>query len=325
MMEKVSLLIPVYGVEKYIGKCACSLFEQTYGNIEFIFVDDCTKDQSMEVLQDTLDRYPLRKSQVKIVRHEKNRGLAAARNTALDQVSGMYLMHVDSDDYLEKNAVELLVGKAMATQADIVVCDSNTVYEHKVSRSFCKLPASKEEYIKSMLVKSIPASIWGKLFSTRFYRSSGIRSVEGLNHGEDYVTVPRLIFGASRVVKLDAALYNYVQYNQGAYTKNITRKSVDNIVWADKILTDFFTPFPEYREVLIRMKARSKLSLLKMGSIEIYDYVISAFPDTGKEYSSCVSLKDRVLLFLVGCRLYRIASLYAKGGLWLKNRKVINQ
>lgn len=324
MMEKVSLLIPVYGVEKYIEKCACSLFEQTYGNIEFIFVDDCTKDRSMEVLQDTLDRYPLRKSQVKIVRHKENRGLAAARNTALDQVSGIYLMHVDSDDYLEKNAVELLIGKAMATQADIVVCDSNTVYEHKVSRSFCKLPVSKEEYIKSMLVKSIPASIWGKLFSTRFYRSSGIRSVEGLNHGEDYVTVPRLIFWASRIVKLDAALYNYVQYNQGAYTKNITRKSVDDIVWADKILTDFFIPFPEYKEVLIRMKARSKLSLLKMGSIKIYDYVTSAFPDTGKEYSSCVSLKDRVLLFLVNRRFYHIASLYSRAGLWLKNCKGIN-
>ena len=107
-IKKVSILVPVYGVEKYIERCARSLFEQTYDNIEYIFVDDCTKDRSIVILQKVLEGYPNRKNQVKILHHEKNRGLSAARNTALDASTGDYLMHVDSDDYLRKDAVLLL-------------------------------------------------------------------------------------------------------------------------------------------------------------------------------------------------------------------------
>ena len=70
--KKVSILVPVYGVEKYIERCARSLFEQTYDNIEYIFVDDCTKDRSIEILQKVLEDYPNRKNQVKILHHEKN-------------------------------------------------------------------------------------------------------------------------------------------------------------------------------------------------------------------------------------------------------------
>ena len=88
---KVSVCIPVYGVEKYIERCARSLFEQTMkDDIEFIFVDDCTPDKSIEILQKVLEEYPERKNQVKIIRHETNKGLTGARNTALKHVNVTY-------------------------------------------------------------------------------------------------------------------------------------------------------------------------------------------------------------------------------------------
>ena len=83
-MEKVSILVPVYNVEKYISKCAISLFEQTYSNIEYVFVNDCTKDRSIDVINNILLNYPARQGQVKIIEHEKNKGVAAARNTAVN-------------------------------------------------------------------------------------------------------------------------------------------------------------------------------------------------------------------------------------------------
>ena len=119
--KKVSILVPVYGVEKYIERCARSLFEQTYDNIEYIFVDDCTKDRSIEILQKVLEDYPNRKNQVKILHHEKNRGLSAARNTALDASTGDYLMHVDSDDYLRKDAVLLLAKKITTASSQVII------------------------------------------------------------------------------------------------------------------------------------------------------------------------------------------------------------
>ncbi len=87
MYNKISLLIPVYGVEKYIERCARSLFGQTYQNIEYIFVDDCTKDSSIAVLKKVLDDYPFRKEQVTIIHHNFNKGLSAARNTAFNHAT----------------------------------------------------------------------------------------------------------------------------------------------------------------------------------------------------------------------------------------------
>ena len=124
----VSILVPVYNVEQYIERCARSLFEQTYDNLEYIFVDDCTPDKSIQILERVLAEYPQRREQTKIIHHDRNRGLAAARNTAVENCSGVFLTHVDSDDWIEFNAVELLVNKQQENDADIV--SSNTFCQY---------------------------------------------------------------------------------------------------------------------------------------------------------------------------------------------------
>lgn len=105
----VSILVPIYGVEKYIKRCAISLFEQTYKNIEFVFVNDCTRDSSISVLKDVVTEYPYLANKVKIINHIHNKGLAAARNTAIKESSGDFVFHVDADDWLEKTAIESCV------------------------------------------------------------------------------------------------------------------------------------------------------------------------------------------------------------------------
>ena len=103
---KVSICVPIYGVEQYIERCVRSLFEQTYENIQYIFVNDCTKDKSIEILQQLLVQYPHRESQVHIITHDRNRGLGAARNTAVDAATGEFLFHVDSDDYIDVTTID---------------------------------------------------------------------------------------------------------------------------------------------------------------------------------------------------------------------------
>ena len=99
-MPKLSVLVPVYNVEAWIDKCARSLFEQTIDDVEYIFVDDCTSDRSIEILTATLAEYPRRIPQVKIIHHDKNRGLVASRNTALRVATGDFIIHCDSDDWV---------------------------------------------------------------------------------------------------------------------------------------------------------------------------------------------------------------------------------
>ena len=122
-MVKVSVCIPVYGVEKYIEKCARSLFEQTMTDgIEFIFVNDCTPDKSIEILEKVLNEYPARRNQTRIIHHEKNSGPIAARNTAIKSAVGNYIICCDADDWVDLNLYKTMYEKAVETGADVVLC-----------------------------------------------------------------------------------------------------------------------------------------------------------------------------------------------------------
>lgn len=117
---KLSICIPVYKVESYIEKCARSLFEQTYEDLEFIFIDDCSPDGSFAVLEKVLADYPKRRGQVKIVRHEKNAGLIRARKTGLAAATGELVTHCDSDDWIDRDFYAKMVEKFADPEVDMV-------------------------------------------------------------------------------------------------------------------------------------------------------------------------------------------------------------
>ena len=123
MNPKISFCVPVYNVEKYIEQCARTLFEQTLDDIEIIFVDDCTPDNSIKIVEELLKSYPNRAGQVKIVRHEVNKGLPAARKSAAMAATGEYICCVDSDDYVALDMAEQVYDFAIDQNADMVMFD----------------------------------------------------------------------------------------------------------------------------------------------------------------------------------------------------------
>ena len=125
---KISVVVPVYGVESHIARCVRSLMEQTMtDDVEFVFVDDATKDRSIEILENVLADYPRLGKQIQIIRHEKNKGLPAARNTGLAIAKGEYIINFDSDDFLESTILEKLYLRAQNDNLDFVWCDWNQV------------------------------------------------------------------------------------------------------------------------------------------------------------------------------------------------------
>lgn len=120
---KLSVIIPVWGVEKYIEKCVRSLFESTLEDVEFIFVDDCTPDNSISILERVLNEYPNRKKQVKIVHHEENKGLPQARKTGYEHSCGKWITYCDSDDSVDKEMYSKMLDRAEKDDCDIVQCD----------------------------------------------------------------------------------------------------------------------------------------------------------------------------------------------------------
>lgn len=220
MGAKVSVCVPVYGVEKYIERCAMSLFEQTMTEgIEFIFVNDCTKDKSIEILERVLDEYPQRKSQVKIIHHEKNGGLVAARKTGLAHATGDYIIHCDSDDWVDVNIYEVMYNKAVETSADMVYCDYVCVSENSSSPILLCPDLTQETMLKGVLDTSIHAGLWNKMFRRNIAQDENLYTPDHICLMEDTLRVAQMLLQCSRIAKCHVPVFYYYRRGQdGTYT-----------------------------------------------------------------------------------------------------------
>lgn len=190
-LPTISILVPVYGVEHYIERCAASLFGQNYPNIEYIFVDDCTPDRSMELLRKVIEQYPDRKDAVRLLHNDRNRGLSATRNTALHAATGDYVMHVDSDDYLtQPDTVAQVMASAQGKEADIVLFDMLQVFPNKAVRDTQTVSIDPHEQVRRIIRREAPACLCGGAYRRDLYTKYSIQAIEGLDMGEDYATKP---------------------------------------------------------------------------------------------------------------------------------------
>lgn len=225
---KVSVIIPVYRVEKFIGKCAASLFSQTLDDVEFIFVDDASPDNSMAVLEECIQQYPQRKAQIRMLTHKENKGLPAARNTGLAVASGEYVFHCDSDDFVEPDMLETLYDEAKRKDADIVWCDWYLSFEH--NERYMKQPdyATPMEALKAMLAGLMKFNVWNKLVRRRLYADNQISFPAGYAMGED-MTMMLLFAVAGKVAYIPQAFYHYVKLNTEAYSQNFSLNHLESV------------------------------------------------------------------------------------------------
>ena len=220
----VSVIVPVYKVENFIDRCASSLFEQTMCiGVEFIFVDDASPDGSIKILQQCLERYPNRVGQVKVLKHDENKGLPAARNTGLAAATGRYVLHCDSDDYVEHDMLQQLVLTAEQTGADVVWCDWFLTFgrnERHMRQPDYDTPI---EALKGMLAGVMKFNVWNKLVRRSLYVDNDISFPAGYGMGED-MTMMLLFACANRVIYLPKAFYHYVRLNSGAFCNTYSER-----------------------------------------------------------------------------------------------------
>ena len=236
----VSVLVPVYGVEKYIERCARSIFEQTYQNLEIIFVNDCTPDNSINILTKVLKDYPKRKDQTRIINHEKNKGLATARKTALLASSGYYIQNLDSDDYVDFDMIHKMVVLAELEKADITICDFYS--EYKQNKKYCHVNPSLEplKCLTQILKGHVHSSVCNKLIKHSLYTENTIMPIDDINMLEDMSVMYRLMFYAKKISYLQIPLYHYIQYNSNSYTAVLSYKSKQNILDLIQLMELFF-------------------------------------------------------------------------------------
>lgn len=312
----VSIIIPVYNVSLFIEKCVVSLYEQTFPDIEYIFVDDKSPDDSINKLKLLMEQYPERAKHTKILFHQQNKGLASARKTGLLAASGEYILNFDSDDYLDLEAVEIMYNKAVKENADIVIADFWIAWR-KVKKYFSqKYSSNKIEYTNYLLSGETLPGVVNKLIKKKLYIDNDIYPIDSINLGEDFITTPRLAYYANKIVKIDKALVYYVQYNNSSYTKNMSETSANNLIFVLNYLNDFFAKQPNgelFRASLLRGQLMKKINLVMDVRKDQRRKMFKLFPESNKsEFVNSLSRPEKIVYNLCKSEKYFMLDIFVK-------------
>ena len=245
MDEKISVIIPVYNVEKYLKQCLESILEQTYKNLEIILIDDGTKDSSGMICDD----YAKKDNRIKVI-HQKNMGLSGARNTGLKNSTGDLITFVDSDDFIDNKMFETMLLSIKENDADIVecgtiFCDENGNYIRDNTLNEVKI--YKNEYqIKELLMnEDITTTSWGKLYKRKLFKN--FEFPLGKYH-EDTFTTYKLLHISKKTIVLNQSFYHYRQVNGSIMNSNFSLKHLDAIEATLERSKFIEKNYPEYKK-----------------------------------------------------------------------------
>lgn len=224
---KFSIIVPIYGVERYIKKCSYSLLGQTYNNIQYIFINDGTKDNSISILQEVIDNdFPDRREQIIIINRE-NRGLPATREEGVGYATGDFILHVDSDDWMELNAIES-IAKHIEENPTTELVSFDFITEGKPLRNhlkngkkilhYIKSVDEKESFIRGFFTRDSHAYVWNKCVKRAVYERAKIYFPK-YNMHEDVFLMSQLVYYSNSFSYLPKSLYHYNRLNPAAITK----------------------------------------------------------------------------------------------------------
>lgn len=326
-MCKISVIVPVYNTEQYLQRCIESILKQTFSDIELILVDDGSSDNCPILCQ----QIAFKDKRVKVI-HQKNAGVAAARNTGLDVATGDYITFVDSDDYLELDMYEKMMSIVSKHDCDLVMCDCikefddySELYTHPIREGFYNRVQLEEEYFSHLLIMpniEYPPTIsnWLCLFKN-LPIISNLRYENGVRYSEDLLFGAQLIYKAKTFYYMKGyGLYHYNCTNLLSTTHKPGTDKWKDYVYLHKVIQDFFGNIVEYDfsaqidKVLlfflynaigdfIRFRNTSKKENLRQIKKILNDHIVRKMFSRLKVYRLPVSLKLKLLTF---CYKYKI-------------------
>lgn len=276
-MDKISIIVPIYNVERYLNQCVKSIINQTYKNLEIILVDDGSPDNSGKLC----DEYKEKDERI-IVIHKKNGGLSDARNAGIEVATGKYIGFVDSDDYIEKDMYELLYNNMLREKAEISCCNRFLVYSNKTEiygeKKYYKVMNSQEAIKLACKIGYIGISAYTKLYKRELFEN--IRYPKG-KISEDMYTTYKLFDKANKIVYDSTPKYYYRQ-RKGSITNS--KKINTNAIEATKEMIEFVkNKYPEIENDAIKYYLYT--------AIGVYDNIIK----TKSNDEKLLQLKKKIL------------------------------
>jgi len=309
-MHKISVVIPIYKVEKYIEKCCRSLFGQTLDDIEYVFIDDCSPDRSIDILLSTLNEFPNRIKDVIILRNKDNLGVSKTRHKGIGVTSGEYVIHCDPDDWLEVTAYEKLYSYAKKNELDIVSCDFFKVDElgliHKNQDS------SHDDILKKLLISKTQGALWNRLVKSSIVKKSDIFYPLS-DMAEDLVLVLQYYINASSYGELHEPLYYYNTNPKSiSYFESLEKLIIqaNEMAKNKQLIVSIFIKanlHHKYSKEIIANKFFDKRWILPaIVSVKNCSLWLNIHRDINISLYTCpyLSMKDFLTSFLVELRLY---------------------
>lgn len=304
-MKKVSIIIPVFNAEKYIARCLDSLINQSYSSIEIIIIDDASSDHSMEIAKN----YFKKDKRIKIIRNVANSGPMISRQKGYMKAEGEFVTFVDSDDYLPHTAIEDLITKALAKNADLVGGVIDMIFPNGSSQTFktnkLSYGSSSLGIYHSLLKDEFSHNLCGKLFARNLF-DHNYETILGMTNAEDALLFYQLVKFVRKAVCTDAIVYHYFMNNASTTHMPMTKEKLEQIVIANKYISEITLKYKSLEKITILATAKSLL-LLKNYDVDsfIVDKILAKY-DMSRYVDDLFLLKNISIIDFVLIKLRNI-------------------
>lgn len=256
-MNKISIIVPIYKVADYIKRCCESLFMQSSDEIEYIFIDDASPDESIQIVEQEIKAHNINADKVRIIRNEINRGVAFARKTGLENATGEYVLFVDADDWIDTTCISKLLETIENKNVEIV--GYNWYLEYSQGRRILHQAICKngQEAFIAMMSGGLRWYLWSFLIKRSLFTSNNIQFIPGWNVGEDMMVLVKLFSCMPAFLQIEEPLYHYNQEN----TASITRMKAGNQI---RIVANHVREVENYIESIYGSKYDKELGFLKL-------------------------------------------------------------
>ena len=312
-MKKVSVIVPVYNVGECVNRAANSLLGQTLRDFEIIFIDDCSADDSYNMLTEIAKNNSRDDIAIKIIQHNVNQGVAAARNTGLDNATGEFVYYVDADDYCDADSLEEMYNEAITKHCDIVGCEWLLTFENNARHMIQpEVKSGKEAFVK-MCNGVMRWNLWLFMVRRSIYEDHKFRFIPQANMGEDMMVMMKILLNTDAISIVHRPLYHYIQTNSNAMTKNFSaykHQVTDNVLELERYIRESCNN--EFLEALLQLKLTLKLPLLISDKTSDYEMWQSWFSESNDFVGKNEDQPLRTVLIqkVAVARLYFVLKLY---------------
>jgi len=249
-MPKISVVVPVYNLEKYIGRCIESIQMQTLVEWELILIDDCSPDKSYDVIK----KYADKDERIVVKRHDVNHGPMIARHWGDELATGDYITYCDGDDTLPNNALMTLYDRAVKNSADVVVGQFSVISvsgEQKDVISKDRTIGSGESFFKSLLKREVPQTLCGKLFRADVIKGHDYKVIDHMTNAEDAYMLYQMVPYIHRVINLSEVVYNYCQNAASSSQRRYSENALENIMLVNALRVSLIDKYPRLRRDIL--------------------------------------------------------------------------